>query len=126
VDWSDPESVIAYLVDYSRTLSGTERPFDEATFRALVRHDVERANDYRAAQNHDLLRDEERLRDPLSSICVPTLVIHGTADPMFPIRHGEALAEEIPNAALLRLEGAGHGVFEADWEAIVAAILEHT
>jgi hypothetical protein len=27
---------------------------------------------------------------------------------------------------LLRLEGAGHGVYRADWEAIIAAILEHT
>ncbi len=126
VNWSDPESVIEYLVAYARTLAGTERPFDEAAFHALASRDVERASDFRAAQNHDLARDEERSRDPLSSISSPTLVIHGTADPMFPIGHGEALAEEIPNAALLRLEGAGHGVFRADWEAIVAAILEHT
>ena len=53
-------------------------------------------------------------------------MIHGTADPMFPLRHGEVLAKEIPGAMLLRLEGAGHGVDEADWETIVAAILEHT
>jgi hypothetical protein len=62
----------------------------------------------------------------LSSIEVPTLVIHGTADPMFPIEHGEALAEAIPGAGLLPLEGAGHGVDRADWEAIVRAILKHT
>jgi pimeloyl-ACP methyl ester carboxylesterase len=126
VDWSDPESVIEYLVDYSRVLAGTERPFDEAAFRALARRDVGRANDFRAAQNHDLLHDEEPSREPLSSITAPTLVIHGTADPMFPVGHGEALAEEIPDARLLRLEGAGHGVYRDDWEAIVAAILEHT
>jgi len=126
VDWSDRGSVIEYLVSYSRMLAGGERPFDEAGFRALAKRDVERARDFRSAQNHDLLHDEDRPRAPLSSISCPTLVIHGTADPMFPIEHGEALAEEIPNAALLRLEGAGHGVYRADWEAIVAAILEHT
>jgi pimeloyl-ACP methyl ester carboxylesterase len=126
VDWSEPESVIEYLVDYSRVLAGEERPFDEATFRALARRDVERARDFRSAQNHDLLRDEGRPREPLSSITVPTLVIHGTADPMFPIGHGEALAEEIPDARLLRLEGAGHGAYRVDWGEIVAAILEHT
>lgn len=126
VDWSDPESVIEYLVRYSRMLAGEERPFDEATFRALASRDVRRASDFRAAQNHDLLLDEGRSREPLSSISSPTLVIHGTADPMFPIEHGEALAEEIPDARMLRLEGAGHGVYRADWEAIVAAILEHT
>jgi pimeloyl-ACP methyl ester carboxylesterase len=126
VDWSDPESVIEYLVDYTRMLAGEARPFDEAAFRALAVRDVGRASDFRAAQNHDLLHDEGRSRDPLSSISAPTLVIHGTADPMFPIGHGEALAEEIPDARLLRLEGAGHGVYRADWDAIVAAILEHT
>jgi len=45
---------------------------------------------------------------------------------MFPIGHGEALADEIPGAKLLRLDGAGHGVDRADWEAIAVAILEHT
>ena len=126
VDWSDRESVIEYLVDYSRVLAGGQRPFDEAAFRALARRDVERARDYAAAQNHDLLRDEERSRAPLSSISARALVIHGTADPMFPIEHGEALAQEIAGARLLRLEGAGHGVDRADWDAIVEAILDHT
>jgi pimeloyl-ACP methyl ester carboxylesterase len=126
VDWSDPESVIEYLVDYWRVLAGEERPFDEAAFRALARRDVARASDFRAAQNHNALHEEGRSHDPLSSISSPTLVIHGTADPMFPIGHGDALAKEIPDARLLRLEGAGHGVYRADWEAIVAAILEHT
>ena len=63
---------------------------------------------------------------PLSSIAVPTLVIHGTADPMFPLEHGQALAKEIPGARLLTLDGAGHGVDRADWETIARAILEHT
>jgi pimeloyl-ACP methyl ester carboxylesterase len=126
VDWSDSESVIKYLVGYWRLLSGEERPFDEAVFRALASRDVGRARDFRAAQNHDLLRDDGRSREPLSSISFPTLVIHGTVDPMFPIGPGEALAEQIPDAHMLRLEGAGHGVYRADWEAIVAALLEHT
>jgi pimeloyl-ACP methyl ester carboxylesterase len=53
-------------------------------------------------------------------------VIHGSADPIFPIEHGEALAAEISDARLLRLDGAGHGVARADWHRIVRAILEHT
>jgi pimeloyl-ACP methyl ester carboxylesterase len=126
VDWSDPESVIAYLVEYWRVLAGEQRPFDEATFRAIASREVGRASDFRAAHNHDLLHDDGRSLGPLSSISFPTLVIHGTADPMFPIGHGEALAEEIPDARLLRLEDAGHGVYRADWKTIVASILEHT
>jgi pimeloyl-ACP methyl ester carboxylesterase len=126
VDWSDAESVIEYLVAYSRVLAGGQRPFDEAAARDLPRREIERARNFAAAQNHDTIPDDGRSREPLSSIDVPTLVIHGTADPMFPLEHGQALAEEIPTAGLLSLEGAGHGVDRADWETIVRAIVEHT
>ena len=126
VDWSDAESVVEYLVDYSRVLAGGRRPFDEASVRSLVRRDVERARDFAAVQNHDILAEGDAVHGSLSSIAAPTLVIHGTADAMFPIEHGEALAREIPRARLLRLQGAGHGIDRADWETIARAILAHT
>jgi pimeloyl-ACP methyl ester carboxylesterase len=126
VDWSEAESVVDYLVDYSRMLAGGRRPFDEAGVRELARRDVGRARDFAAAQNHETLPDDERPRRPVSSIAAPTLVIHGSADPMFPLAHGEALADEIPNARLLKLDGAGHGLARDDWEIVARAILEHT
>ncbi|HEY1276081.1 MAG TPA: alpha/beta fold hydrolase [Thermoleophilaceae bacterium] len=126
VDWSDPESVIEYLVAYSRVLAGERRPFDEAPVRRLVRRDIERTRDFAAVQNHDVLPEGELPGGSLSSITAPTLVIHGTADPMFPIEHGKALVEQIPGARLLPLEDAGHGIHRADWERIADAILEHT
>jgi pimeloyl-ACP methyl ester carboxylesterase len=126
VDWSDSESVIEYQVGYSRVLAGNRRPFDEHACRELVRRDVARARNVAALQNHDAIPDHRRSYEALSSITTPTLVIHGTADPMFPARHGEALAAEIPGARLLLVEGAGHGVDGADWDTIVAAIVEQT
>jgi hypothetical protein len=88
--------VIEYLVDYSRVLAGGRRPFDEAPVRELVRRDVERAHNFAATQNHNLIADDGRSHEPLSSIVAPTLVIHGTADPLFPLEHGQALAEGDP------------------------------
>jgi pimeloyl-ACP methyl ester carboxylesterase len=126
VDWSDAGSVIEHRVGYSRVLAGPDRPFREAAARDLVRRDVARARDFATLQNHDLIAGGELPPGPLSSIAAPTLVIHGTADPMFPIAHGEALAEEIPGARLLRLTGAGHGVECDDWDLYVRAILGHT
>jgi pimeloyl-ACP methyl ester carboxylesterase len=126
VDWSDPASVIEHLVGYSRVLNGVERPFDEAASREFVRRDVERTRNVAGLQYHDEIANDERSHEPLSSIKVPTLVIHGTADPMFPLGHGKALVKEIPGATLLALEGAGHSIDEADWDTIVAVILEHT
>jgi pimeloyl-ACP methyl ester carboxylesterase len=107
-------------------LAGGQRPFDETAARELARRDIERARNFAAVQNHDAILDDGRSREPLSSITAPTLVIHGAADPMFPLEHGEALADEIPDAKLLTLERAGHGVDRADWETIVRAIVEHT
>jgi pimeloyl-ACP methyl ester carboxylesterase len=77
------------------------------------------------ANGVELLDDDGRAGAPLSSIAVPTLVIDGTADPMFPVAHGEAPATAIPGATP-PLEAAGHGVDRADWGAISPAILEHT
>ena len=126
VDWSDADSAIDYQVAYARLLAGDERRFEEGEVRDLVRRDAERARDFAALQNHELLKDADKLRKPLSTIQAPTLVIHGTADPMFPLAHGEALASEIPSARLLRLEGAGHGVQRADWDVITETIAAHT
>jgi pimeloyl-ACP methyl ester carboxylesterase len=126
VDWSDRDSVVDYVVGYAEMLAGGERRFDEVAARELVRRDVERANDIAASENHAALLEGEVPSTPVSSIAVPTLVIHGTADPLFPLDNGQALAEEIPGARLLTLEGAGHGVDRADWETLVRAIVEHT
>jgi pimeloyl-ACP methyl ester carboxylesterase len=126
IDWSDRDSTIEHLVGYSRMLAGDQRPLDEALVRDFLRRDIDRARDFAAAQNHDLLTEGESSSEPLSSIRAPALVIHGTADPMFPVEHGEALAREIPGARLLRLDGAGHGIHSSDAERIAEAIAHHS
>ncbi len=125
VDWSDPTSVSEYLVGYARMLAGEERPFDEAACRALVRHDVDRTDSLASLQNHDLIAHDSAPRSPLSAISAPTLVVHGTADPMFPLAHAHALVEAIPDATLLELAGAGHGVDPSDRATIASAIAGH-
>ena len=126
IDRTNAASTIEYLVAYSRMLAGGERPFGEAAMRELVRRDVERARDFAAAQNHELLPEGEQPQRPPSAIQVPTLVIHGSADPMFPTEHGQAVADEIPNAQLRTLEHAEHGIDPTDRETIARPILEHS
>jgi pimeloyl-ACP methyl ester carboxylesterase len=126
VDWADRGSAIEYLVGYARVLAGGERPFDEAAGRELVRRDVARVRDIAAAENHGLLDEGEATSRGLASIAVPVLVIHGSADPLFPLEHGRALAREIRGGRLFELDGAGHGVDRADRELVVDAIVEHT
>lgn len=46
---------------------------------------------------------------PLNEIAVPTLVIHGTNDPLLPFAgHGQRLATEIPGAQLYAAQGGEH------------------
>ena len=125
-DWTDPDALADYLAAYVEMLTGGRRPFPEREVRDLVHADIRRAHNPASAQNHDLLADPPRERPPLASIRVPTLVVHGAADPMFPLAHGQALAEEIPGAELLVLPDAGHGVERADWVQLATAIREHT
>jgi pimeloyl-ACP methyl ester carboxylesterase len=46
----------------------------------------------------------------LGEIQAPTLVLHTEADPFFPLPVAEGLAQRIPNAELVVLPGAGHGI----------------
>ena len=57
-----------------------------------------------------------------AQIGVPTTVVHGTADPVFPLGNGEALAREIPGARLVTLPGGGHELPPSAWAAVVDAI----
>jgi pimeloyl-ACP methyl ester carboxylesterase len=126
-DWAERSAVIDYLVGYERQLEGAEY-FDEAHVRALVARIVDRTNDMAASTtNHAVAEDGELARGRLDQITAPTLVIHGTADPLFTYGHAEALAREIPRARLLPLDGVGHQVPpQACWTSVITAMLRHT
>jgi pimeloyl-ACP methyl ester carboxylesterase len=125
-DWSDREAVVGYIVDGLRPYVGS-LPFDEDSKRTLVERVVARTiNIASSMKNHSLLEDGEPVRRPMSEVTAPTLVLHGTEDPLFPYEHGEALARGIPGARLVPLEGAGHELPPRPlWNLVVPAILEH-
>ncbi len=54
--------------------------------------------------------DRFDVMDHLSGIQVPTLVIGGTADQLTPTYYARFLAENIPDARMVTVEGAGHMV----------------
>ncbi len=51
---------------------------------------------------------KDNVYDLLGQIRTPTLVFHGTEDPVVPYRHGERFAEAVPGARLVSFEGGGH------------------
>jgi pimeloyl-ACP methyl ester carboxylesterase len=126
-DWSDRQAVVDYIVEGLRPYAGTLR-FDEEEMRALAGTIVDRTvNIASSMTNHWILDGGEPVRPRLGEIRAPTLVLHGTEDPLFPYGHAEALAAEIPRARLLPLEGMGHEMPPRPvWDQVVAAILDHT
>jgi pimeloyl-ACP methyl ester carboxylesterase len=60
--------------------------------------------------------------DALRGVDVPTVVIHGTDDPLISITGGEATAAAVRGAALVRIDGMGHDLPPASWGPIVEAI----
>lgn len=126
-DWSDRDAVIHYLVEDERVYAARSRPFDEAARRELAGRIFDRSIDLAASMtNHFVLDGGESWRERLGEIRVPTLVIHGTEDPFFPIGHARALASEIPGARLVTLEQTGHELPRATWDVVVPAIPAHT
>ncbi|WP_414583159.1 alpha/beta fold hydrolase [Scytonema sp. PCC 10023] len=126
VNWLDEKTAIKYMVGGWRLLNGTQHPFDEQRTYKLAKTEVKRANNLPSMFNHALLQGGEVYLDRSNDINVPTLVIHGTEDPVSPYQHGIALANEIPKATLLTLTGAGHEIHFAEWDTIIDAIIKHT
>ncbi|MGG1658417.1 alpha/beta fold hydrolase [Brevibacillus sp. NRS-1366] len=126
LDWSDDEAVANYLVAGSRLLCGSKHSFDEKRVYKQVTTEIKRANHLLSMFNHALLKGEDFYEGKVKDIDVPTLVIHGTEDTVLPYAHGLALAEEIPQASLMTLEGTGHEVHSDDWDRIIQGIFTHT
>jgi pimeloyl-ACP methyl ester carboxylesterase len=128
-DWSDRKAVIDYLVEEYRVCAGGSPHFSEQEVRALVTRDVERTTNIQsAATNHGVLPDdgEESPLRRLGDLTVPTLVVQGECDPMFPPPNGQALADRIPGARLLTLKESGHVFFRQVWDVLVPEVLRQT
>jgi pimeloyl-ACP methyl ester carboxylesterase len=107
------EEQVAGALETWRIINGTGLPFDAEGARRHVEETMARARDPRSADQHDLASRPmipER-EAALSRVTAPTLVIHGTADPLHPLPHGKAVASLIPGARLETIPGMGHGFF---------------
>ena len=121
------ELKIQKRIELFQKLVGTAEPFDEARQRLIAEPEVDRAIDLDAMNNHGIaiaMTSPPDRRPLLSKVSIPTLVIHGTEDPILPYAHGVALAETIPDAELLTLEKAGHEIPRCFEDQIVERMLD--
>lgn len=64
------------------------------------------------------------VRHVLPSITVPTLVLHRTKDAVVPVDNARYLAEHIPGAKLVELEGEDHVPFLGDYDSVMDEVEE--
>jgi pimeloyl-ACP methyl ester carboxylesterase len=127
-DWADRDAVVEYLVDVQRGVAAPSRPFDERAARELARTATMRTTSPESAEKNHYATEggDESWRPKLASITAPTLVLHGDADPLFPLAHGEALAREIPDARLVVLADTGHEFPRENHAVVLRELIAHT
>ncbi|KQQ03659.1 MULTISPECIES: alpha/beta fold hydrolase [unclassified Rathayibacter] len=124
-DWTDRDAVFRRTLA-DEVLFGGSIPVDEARVRRISDTAFDRSIDLSAGSNHWAIPSASGTREELGRITAPTLVVHGTEDPLFPLGHGEALAREITGARLLPVAGLGHQFPPPEtWSLLVPALLEH-
>ena len=125
---ADREGFIEYQMRVRKILSGPGFAIDEAWVREIMAQSYDRCFCPQGAgrQLLAILTQTDR-RPALADLKAPTLVIHGTDDPLVPVEAGKDTARSIPGAELMLIEGMGHDIPHGGaWPRIVEAIAAHT
>jgi pimeloyl-ACP methyl ester carboxylesterase len=124
-----PVGLDEYIAHFGRlfaAIGSTGLPRDPAEIRELAGISYERDHDIAGPgrQLAAILASGDRTRE-LKRITAPTLVIHGSADPLVHPSGGRATARAIKGAKLVNVEGMGHDMPRAIWPDMLQAIAEN-
>jgi len=122
------EANIEHMLGVFKTFAGPGFAFDEPWTRRILAEGYDRCFYPQGAARQLVAIVAHGNRKPaLASVKVPTLVVHGTADPLVPVEGGKDTAQAIPGAELMLIEGMGHDLPHGGaWPRIVEAITAHT
>jgi pimeloyl-ACP methyl ester carboxylesterase len=120
------EDGIEHYVAVYQAIGSRSRPSDDEDIRELARTSVARGDDSRSLprQMAAILASGSRHR-ALRHLQTPTLILHGTEDPLVRPAAARAMARWMPQARLAWIEGMGHGLPRWAWPEIVAAVSAH-
>ena len=122
----DREGYIERVVSTFRVIGSPAYPGDEERLRALAAEGYDRGHNPAgvARQLHAITAAGDRTRR-LRSVRVPTVVIHGTRDPLVRPVAGRSLAAAIPGTRLEMIEGMGHDLPRELWPRIAGYLVEN-
>lgn len=117
---------VDHAVRVWRTIGSPGFPFDEERIRERAALQFDRCfhPPGMARQLSAILAQGSR-RAALRDVKAPTLVIHGSEDPLVPIEAGRDTAAAVPGAELLVIEGMGHDLPRGAWDRIIDAVTSH-
>jgi len=125
---AERQAFIEHMLRLMKAISGPGFPPDEPWTRKIMEETYDRSfyPEGVARQLVAILTQGNRV-PALSSVKVPSLVIHGTGDPLVSVEGGKDTARAIPGAELMLIEGMGHDLPHGGaWPRIVEAIAKHT
>lgn len=121
------EAYIDHNINLYRTITGSKYQADEQEIRHLMEHAYDRCYYPPGMARHSVaIMTAGSRTQALRSVTAPTLVIHGSEDPLLPVEQGKATAGAVPGAELLIIDGMGHDLPAGVWPLIVDAIVSHT
>ena len=125
-DWTDRDAVAAFAAEGAEPMGNDPQ---QARATATRIWDRTPSNDPAVHQANQLgmvfsrIDCTPRWRERLGELDMPALVVHGRADPFFPVGNGEALAAEIPGARLLVLDDMGTALRASSADQVATAML---
>ena len=114
--WGTPEDATATAQELAPSASAEE----QLALATMVRQSASPG----AALALNRMNHEIDVRNVLSAIRVPTLVLNREAEHPFTRQGSAYLAEHIPGARHLDLPGTDHAIFAGDWESYAQALEE--
>ena len=121
------DDAIAAGVAALKLIGSPDFPIDEDILRERITLAYDRDNSSTAGlrQMASIVASGDRT-EALHGVRVPTLVIHGTKDPLVNYSGGEATVAAVPGATWLAIPGMGHDLPEELWPMYVDAIVANT
>ena len=120
------EEAVERNVALFHVIRSTGFDFDESAVRARAALSWDRGYNPRGFLRHlGAIGATGDRTAKLRFVRVPTLVIHGTVDPLLRPIGGELTAQAIPDARLERIEGMGHDLPEGAWPRLTDLLATH-
>jgi pimeloyl-ACP methyl ester carboxylesterase len=120
------DAYIAHTESVFNAIGSRRLPRDPEDIRAIAAESYDRDHDQRGPvrQLAAIFASGDRTAE-LRGITAPTLVIHGSADPLVAPSGGRATARAIPHAELLVVRDMGHDLPRVLWPTLIDAIARH-